>query len=98
MSDRNPSNEQSQNDGKNPVGLTARQAEVLAALENLIATKGYSPSYAEIGAAVGISARVGIKIHVDRLVMQGLVTRDGDTPRTLVRTSRPYYVKTKAVA
>jgi len=94
MPDRNPSKQDLQKDGSNPVGLTAKQALVLQAIETLTAFRQYPPTYAEIGEATKSHKQV-VKNVVDRLCYVGLLTRNDNEARTLVRTERPYFVKTK---
>jgi repressor LexA len=55
-------------------GLTKRQAEAVGFIREFIASNGYSPSYDEIGRALGISARSGAHRIVQELVARGAVT------------------------
>jgi len=61
-------------DPKPPAGLTAVQAKVLRVIEGLIAKKGFSPSYNEIGAAAGMSSRSSINRVVCALHERGFLT------------------------
>jgi SOS-response transcriptional repressor LexA len=55
------------------LGLTRRQAEALAFIAVFIAVQGYSPSYAEICAGLGLSPRSRAAAHalVHRLADRG---------------------------
>lgn len=97
MSDRNQSKSEVQTDGSNPVGLTAKQAEVLTAIVALTSRQGFPPTYSEIGNEVGL-AKQNIKPIVDRFVYQGLLTRNENDARTILRTAKPYFVKEKKEA
>jgi repressor LexA len=63
--------------------LTARQRELLAALERLHRLHGYSPSMRELGDAVGVSSTSTVHHHVTILAERGLVERLPGTHRTL---------------
>lgn len=80
-----------------PLGLTARQHELLVFIEKFIAEHGHSPSYTEMGIAIG---KVRSRVHslVNRLIDRGHL-RNGkgkyrsieivnpSTPRVLIRVS-----------
>lgn len=62
--------------------LTARQREVLAALERLIADHGYPPTLRELGAEVGLSSASSVWAHVHVLEEAELIERHPGRPRT----------------
>ncbi len=55
---------------------------------------GYSPSYMEIGAALGLSSLATIHKHVHNLAEEGLLTLDG--PRRYRRITLPHSTITVA--
>lgn len=62
--------------------LTARQREVLAALERLTADRGYPPTLRELGAEVGLSSASSVWAHVHVLEEAELIARQPGRPRT----------------
>ncbi len=56
--------------------LTARQREVLDAIIDYQARKGYMPSIRELGKALGISSLRGVTIHLDALERKGYIERE----------------------
>jgi repressor LexA len=66
-----------------PHDLTARQRELLAALDRLHRTNGYPPSLRELGAATGLSSAASVHHHVKILEARGLVDRLPGAHRTL---------------
>jgi SOS-response transcriptional repressor LexA len=65
-----------------------RQADVLRAITALGSELGYTPSYHEIMARVGLRSSQGLADHLKRLRAKGLVTWDKNRPRTLRVVSR----------
>jgi len=53
------------------MGVTLKQHLVLEFVIKYCAEKGYSPSYQEIGDAVGIASKSGVKRMIDALVERG---------------------------
>jgi repressor LexA len=62
--------------------MTRRQQEVLEAIADLTALRGYPPSLREIGAHVGANPST-TKGIVDRLVRDGHAAQEPHTPRSL---------------
>jgi len=60
-------------DPEPPVGLTQVQAKVLRVIKDLIAKRGFSPSYTEICAAAGMSSRSSINRVVCALHERGFI-------------------------
>ena len=56
-------------------GLTPRQREVLEALREFQARKGYPPSIRELGKILGISSLRGVTIHLDAIERKGWIER-----------------------
>lgn len=57
-------------------GLTARQREVLDAIRDYQARKGYPPSIRELGKTLGISSLRGVTIHLDAIEKKGYIERE----------------------
>jgi repressor LexA len=53
------------------LGVTMRQHLVLEFVKKYCAERGYSPSYQEIGDAIGIASKSGVKRMIDALVERG---------------------------
>ncbi len=72
---------------KTPVStrpLTARQAEVLAAPERSIQTRGYPPTIRELGAELGIRSPQGVTDHLAALERKGYIHRTASQSRSCV--------------
>lgn len=66
--------------------LTARQRQVLAALERLTRDRGYPPTLREIGDEVGLASASSVLWHVRVLEEAELIERQAGRPRA-VRTT-----------
>jgi len=55
--------------------LTARQREVLDAIREYQARRGYPPSIRELGKTLGISSLRGVTIHLDAIEKKGFIER-----------------------
>lgn len=55
-------------------GLTRRQAEVLSAIKDMIAKKGYSPTTRELGERIGVPSTNGVHDHLKALKRKGYIT------------------------
>jgi repressor LexA len=53
------------------LGVTMKQHLVLEFVKKYCNEKGYSPSYQEIGDAIGIASKSGVKRMIDALVERG---------------------------
>jgi repressor LexA len=71
------------------MGVTLRQKLVLEFVTKYCAEHGYSPSYQEIGEAVGISSKSGVKRLVDALVDRGRLETMPRRARSLVVVGSP---------
>jgi SOS-response transcriptional repressor LexA len=56
-------------------GLTPQQQLAYDFIRASVAENGFSPSYDEIAAAVGLKAKSGVARLVDRLIARGVVTK-----------------------
>ena len=74
-------------DGSGP-GLSERQQRILDFIEAYVERQGVSPSYREIGNAVGLKAISAVKYQVEKLQEKGYLTRRDRMPRTIVQKPR----------
>jgi len=80
------------------VKLTERQSEVLAAIENFVLSRGFSPSIRELGKELEIAHPSAVFKHVLSLERKGYLTRTGgDVRLTGARESIPTQVKVPLV-
>ena len=74
-------------DGPGPV-LSERQQRILDFIQAYAERHGVSPSYREIGDAVGLKAISGVKYQVEQLQEKGLLARRDRKPRTIAAKPR----------
>jgi repressor LexA len=55
-------------------GLTRRQLEAYQFIERFVAARGYSPTFEEIRAALGLRSKSGIGRLVNGLTQRGFIT------------------------
>lgn len=65
------------------VKLTKKQLAVLGFLEEWTETHGYSPSYREIMAGLGLSSVSAVAEHIDNLVSKGVLKKVPGEARSL---------------
>jgi len=65
------------------MALTKRQRELYDFLTNFVAKNGYSPSFEEIGAGLGLSSLATVHKHLTNLEKKGLVKRDYNRSRSI---------------
>ena len=70
-------------DGSGPV-LSERQRQILDFIGAYTERHGVSPTFEEIGDAVGLKSSSGVKHQVEQLQKKGYVTRRDRTPRSIV--------------
>jgi repressor LexA len=70
-------------DGPNP-GLSGRQLQILDFVQAYAERYGVSPSYREIGDAVGLKSISAVKYQVEQLQDKGFLSRRDRMPRTIV--------------
>ena len=68
--------------------LTPRQVEILAYLRATTVERGFPPSIREIGKAVGLRSSSSVAAQLRHLMDLGYITRDPNSPRTIVLTDR----------
>src|SRR5438552_11551271 len=66
-----------------PLGLTARQRDILTAIRGWVERHGYPPTVREIGAAVGLGSPSSVAHHLKVLQRRGLVRRAAHGPRAV---------------
>ena len=74
-------------DGPGP-GLSKRQQQILEFIEAYAEYHGVSPSFREIGDAVGLKAISAVKYQVEQLQEKGCLARRDRMPRTIVAKPR----------
>jgi repressor LexA len=70
-------------DGPDPL-LSQRQQQILDFIQAYTERHGVSPSFKEIGDAVGLKSSSGVKHQIEQLQKKGYVTRRDRTPRSIV--------------
>jgi repressor LexA len=68
--------------------LSERQQQILDFIQAYVECHGVSPSYREIGVAVGLKAISAVKYQVEKLQEKGYLTRRDRMPRTIVQKPR----------
>jgi len=65
------------------LGLTQRQHDALVFIRGFIAARGHSPSFTEIGEALGLHSKSGVSRLLDGLVERGHIVRTPGLARSL---------------
>jgi len=65
------------------MAITRRQREVYDFLQQFIEEHGYSPSFEEIGAGLGLSSLATVHKHISNLQEKGLLKRDYNRSRSI---------------
>lgn len=65
------------------MALTKRQRQVYDYIADFVRSKGYSPSFEEIGGALGLSSLATVHKHVTNLEEKGLIKRDYNRSRSI---------------
>ncbi len=65
------------------IKLTKKQLALLDFVQDFTEEKGYSPSYREIMAGMGLSSVSAVAEHVDNLVEKGVLRKNPGTARSL---------------
>ena len=77
------------------MALTRRQREVYDFLDHFIEEHGYSPSFEEIGSALGLSSLATVHKHLNNLQEKGMLNRNYNRSRSIdlvkvrTRTKKP---------
>jgi repressor LexA len=69
--------------GEVAMAITKRQREVYDFISEFVASKGYSPSFEEIGEALGLSSLATVHKHISNLESKGLLKRDYNRSRSI---------------
>ena len=65
------------------MAITKRQREVYDFISEFVSDKGYSPSFEEIGEALGLSSLATVHKHISNLETKGLLKRDYNRSRSI---------------
>jgi repressor LexA len=65
------------------MALTKRQRQVYDYIAEFVQSKGYSPSFEEIGTGLGLSSLATVHKHISNLERKGLLRRDYNRSRSL---------------
>lgn len=65
------------------IKLTKKQLAVLDFLHDFTEEKGYSPSYREIMAGLGLSSVSAVAEHIDNLIEKGVIKKNPGEARSL---------------
>jgi repressor LexA len=71
-------------DGPDGPGLTPLRREIIKVIGDSVESRGYSPSYREIGEAVGLASTSSVAYQMSVLKAMGYVSRQPGQPRTVV--------------
>jgi repressor LexA len=64
-------------------GITPRQRQILEAIRDSVAQRGYPPSMREIGEAVGLMSSSSVKHQITALQAKGFLRQDPNRPRAI---------------
>jgi repressor LexA len=65
------------------MAITKRQREIYDFIASYIREKGYSPSFKEIGAELGLRSLATVHKHISNLESKGLLKRDFNRSRSI---------------
>ncbi|MGZ4826283.1 MAG: transcriptional repressor LexA [Terriglobales bacterium] len=65
------------------MALTRRQRQVYDFIAGFVQSKGYSPSFEEIGGGLGLSSLATVHKHISNLEKKGLLKRDYNRSRSI---------------
>ncbi len=65
------------------MALTRRQRQVYDFISGFVQSKGYSPSFEEIGSGLGLSSLATVHKHISNLEKKGLLKRDYNRSRSI---------------
>ena len=65
------------------MALTKRQREIYDFIHNFVQSKGYSPSFEEIGSGMGLRSLATVHKHITNLERKGLLKRDYNRSRSI---------------
>ncbi|MEO0096254.1 MAG: transcriptional repressor LexA [candidate division WOR-3 bacterium] len=60
-----------------------RRQQILKAIQDFVRDYGYPPTIREIAGMVGLKSTKGVKVHIDNLARDGLITKVGTKARGL---------------
>src|SRR5512140_2517573 len=65
------------------MAITKRQRQVYDFIHDFVQQNGYSPSFEEIGAGMGLSSLATVHKHISNLETKGLLKRDYNRSRSI---------------
>jgi repressor LexA len=65
------------------MAITRRQRQVYDYIANFVQTRGYSPSFEEIGEGMGLNSLATVHKHISNLEKKGLLKRDYNRSRSI---------------
>jgi repressor LexA len=65
------------------MAITRRQRQIYDFISEFVQSKGYSPSYEEIGEGMGLSSLATVHKHISNLEQKGLLKRDYNRSRSI---------------
>ena len=63
-------------DGPDDLRLTLRQRRIIKLIKDSVRTRGYPPSFREIGEALGLASTSSIAFQISTLTEMGYLSRD----------------------
>lgn len=76
------------------LGLTKTQSRVLKFIDSFIMKNGYSPTYEEIGVALGYSSLATVHTHIRRLRERGYINNAKGQGRSISVNQQPVVANT----
>ena len=67
-------------DGPDDRRLTSRQLKIIKVIEDSVRTRGYPPSFREIGEAVGLASASSVSFQISTLTEMGYLSRNTGRP------------------
>lgn len=65
------------------MALTKRQREIYDFISSFVSSKGYSPSFEEIGSGMGLRSLATVHKHISNLERKGILKRDYNRSRSI---------------
>ena len=65
------------------MALTKRQREIYDFISSFVSSKGYSPSFEEIGSGMGLRSLATVHKHITNLERKGILKRDYNRSRSI---------------
>ena len=79
------------------MALTKRQREIYDFIASFVQSKGYSPSFEEIGSGMGLRSLATVHKHITTLERKGFIRRGYNQSRSIEVTQLPKSVRTQVL-